>query len=101
VILSGVIILLLLISTVYFYTSHQAGVNTLAHSQTATTSVKTAQTPIHTPTVAPTPTPTPQPGLYIAGTYKGSMFDEITQQTTGFTLFLGQTKGYAPLSGTF
>jgi serine/threonine protein kinase len=100
-IISGVIILLLLASTVYFYTSHQAGVNALAHSQTATASVKTAQTPIHTPTVAPTPTPTPQPGLYIAGTYKGSMFDEITQQTTGFTLFIGQTRGYAPLSGTF
>jgi serine/threonine protein kinase len=86
-IISGVIIVLLLISTVYFYTSHRAGVNTLAHSQT--------------PTVALTPTATPQPGLYIAGTYLGVMFDEITQQTTAFTLLMEQTRGYAPLSGSF
>jgi serine/threonine protein kinase len=104
-IISGLIIVLLLLlllaGTVYVYGNHQARVNALAQSQTATASVKPVQTPTHAPTVAITPTPKPQNGLYIAGTYNGSMFDQITQQTTTFTLFIGQTRGNAVLSGTY
>lgn len=102
-IISGLIVLLLLAlvaSTVYLYNSHQAGVNALALSQTAT-AFAPHQTPVHTPTAAVTPTPKPQNGLYIAGTYKGSMFNQITQQTTFFTVFIGQSKGDAALSGIY
>ncbi len=97
----AVLLLLLLAGTVYVYSNHQVSVNALAQSQTATASVKPVQTPTHAPTVAITPTPKPQNGLYIAGTYNGSLFDQITQQTTTFTLFIGQTRGNAVLSGTY
>ncbi len=97
----AVLLLLLLAGTVYVYSNHQVSVNALAQSQTATASVKPVQTPTHAPTVAITPIPKPQNGLYIAGTYNGSLFDQITQQTTTFTLFIGQTRGNAVLSGTY
>ncbi len=100
-IISGLIILLLLVSTIYFYSSHQADVNAIAHSQTATALAKAGQTPIHTPTVTITPTPTPQKGLYIAGTYNGSMFDQTTGQTTSISVLIEQGKGIAPFSGSF
>src|SRR6266702_3197004 len=100
-ILSGLIILLLLASTVYLYSSHQANVNAVAHSQTATAFAKPVQKPTHVPTPASTPTPKPQNGLYIAGTYNGSMVNEITQQTSTIAVFLGQSQGNAALSGTF
>lgn len=102
-IISGLIVLLVLVlvaSSFYLYSSHQAGVTALALSQTATAFVP-HQTPVHTPTAAVTPTPKPQNGLYIAGTYRGSMFNEITQQTTSFTIFIGQSKGNAALSGIY
>jgi len=100
-ILSGLIILLLLASTVYLYSNHQANVNAVAHSQTATAFAKPVQKPTHAPTPISTPTPKPQNGLYIAGTYNGSMTNEITQQSTSIAVFLGQTQGNAALSGTF
>jgi len=104
-IISGLIIvvllLILLTGTAYVYGNHQASVNTPTHSQTVTAAVKSGQTPPDSTTVAVTPTRRPQNGLYIAGTYKGSMFDQITNRTTYFTLFIGQNKGYAPLSGLF
>ncbi len=42
--------------------------------------------PTHT-TIPPTPavTPIPQNGLYIPGTYNGSMYNSTTQQTTSIT----------------
>jgi len=91
----------LLTATPYLSRKRSARVNTPAHSQTATASTKPGQTPTNSSTETITPTLTPQNGLYIAGTYKGSMFDQITQQTQHFTLFIGQTQGYAPLSGLF
>ncbi len=104
-IISGLIIvallLILLTGTAYVYGNHQASVNTPAHSQTTTASTKPGQTSTDTSTGTITSTLTPQNGLYIAGTYKGSMFDQITQQTQHFTLFIGQNKGYAPLRGLF
>jgi hypothetical protein len=57
-----------------------------------------------TPTAATaTTTPTqasPQNGLYIAGTYNGSMFDQTTQQITYISVLLVQSEGNAALSGT-
>ena len=96
-----VVVALLLLSTgaFYFYTSHRSGTNqpvnanTLNHPQSPTTAKHTA-----TPTLGVTPTP--QPGLYIAGTYKGSMFNETTQQSAPIAVFLVQTRGYAPLKGS-
>ncbi|HAT44002.1 MAG TPA: hypothetical protein DCS90_02765, partial [Ktedonobacter sp.] len=102
-IISGLIVLLVLVlvaSSFYLYSSHQVNVNALTLSQTATAFVP-HPTPVHTPTAAVTPTPKPQNGLYIAGTYKGSMFSEITQKTVFFTMFIGQNKGNAALSGIY
>lgn len=97
-ILSGLIILLLLAGAVYFYSSHQSNANALLlQSQTATA---LAQTPKHTPTVRITPTTKPPNGLYIAGTYNGSMNDATTQQTTSISVFIQQKEGSGVLSGT-
>src|SRR5712691_5734669 len=75
-ILSGLIILFLLVGAgiggLFLYTSHQADLNAIAHSQTATALAKSVQTPTH----PANPTPTPQKGLYIAGTYNGSMVNQ-------------------------
>jgi len=77
-------------------------VNAVAHSQTATAfAAKPTQKPTQAPTPTSTPTPKPQNGLYIAGTYNGSMVNAITQQTSTIAVFLGQTQGNAALSGTF
>ena len=64
----------------------------------------------HTPLATATPTPRitypppttvpPHNGLYIAGTYNGSIFDQTAQQTTYISVFLVQSKGNAALSGT-
>ncbi|HEX6553300.1 MAG TPA: hypothetical protein VF026_11095 [Ktedonobacteraceae bacterium] len=48
----------------------------------------------------PVATATPRNGLYIAGTYNGSMFDQTTQQTTSISVLLVQSEGNAALSGT-
>jgi serine/threonine protein kinase len=102
-ILSGLIILVLLlllaVGGYYFYSSHQASVNASTLSQTATATAK-LQTSTHAPTGTNTSTATQQNGLYIAGTYNGSMFDQTTQQTTQISVFLVQTQGNAALSGT-
>jgi hypothetical protein len=51
-------------------------------------------------TATPVPTTaTQRSGLYIAGTYNGSMFDQTTQQITYISVFLVQSKGNADLSG--
>ena len=99
VIVSVILVLLLLSSgAFYFFANHQSSANqpvntnSLNHQQTPTTAA--------TATATAALTPTPQPGLYIAGTYNGSMFNETTQQTSTITFFLVQTKGYAPLRGS-
>jgi len=76
-------------------------------SSGATTSLTSAT---HTPLATATPTPRityppptavpPQNGLYIAGTYNGSIFDQTAQQITYISVFLVQSKGNAALSGT-
>jgi hypothetical protein len=100
-IISSLIILILLVlvaGTVYFYSNRQASANTLAQSQTATA---LAQTPTHTSTGTITPTAPPQKGLYIAGTYNGSMFDQTTQQTSHISVQIVQSNGNGAFSGTF
>ncbi len=101
-IISGLIILLLLVGTGYYFISQQSSsrqADTIAHSKTATALAQARQTP--TRTLTGTPSTTPQNGLYIAGTYNGSMFDQTTQQTSYITVFIVQTRGDATLSGKF
>lgn len=93
--LISVVVVLLLLSSVafYFFANHQTNNN-----QPINANALNHQSP--TASVKLTSTPTPQPGLYIAGTYNGSMFNETTQQTTFISVFLMQTTGYAPLKGS-
>ncbi|TMD60834.1 MAG: hypothetical protein E6I91_18335 [Chloroflexi bacterium] len=57
--------------------------------------------PKYTPTVRITPTAKPPNGLYIAGTYNGSMNDATTQQTTSTSVFIQQSQGSGVLNGMF
>ena len=101
--LSGLIILIILLLLAgggyFFYSSHQANVSSSALTQTATAGK--LLTPTHASSVTVTVTTTQQNGLYIAGTYNGSMTDQTTQQTTQISVLLVQTQGNAALSGTF
>lgn len=95
-IISVVIVLLIIAGGVLFYSNYHAQQTALSVGQTATAQAKSA------PTQAPTPTATPKPqkGLYIAGSYNGSMTNQNTGQTSSITVFLVQTQGYAPLTGS-
>jgi len=98
VVTSLIILLLVIIAGVggfFLYSGHPTG-TTLASSQTATASAQTLPTQAATVTS----TPTPQNGLYIAGTYNGSMTDQTTGQTSHISVNIVQTQGFAPLSGT-
>jgi serine/threonine protein kinase len=98
-IISGVIVLLLLAGTLYFYNNSQANAHTIALSQTATA---LALIPKHAATVQPTPSPTPiPPGIYIAGTYNGSMSDGTTGQTSTISVMIVQSQGSGVLNGKF
>ena len=98
-IISVLVILFLLVGMLFYFnnrpnSSPSSSVNHLAQSQTATALVK------HQPTPLPTATATPRSGLYIAGTYSGTMVNETSQQATSITVYIVQTKGEAPLSGS-
>jgi eukaryotic-like serine/threonine-protein kinase len=99
-IISGLIILVMLLllggGGYFFYSNHQSNNNSVTLTQTASAGK------LLTPTKGITPTATKtQNGLYIAGTYNGSMADQTTQQTSRISVFLLQTQGNAALSGTF
>ena len=100
-VISGLIILVLLIILAgggyLLYSSHQSTNHTVSLTQTATAKL----TPGKNAGTSPTSTKTQQKGMYIAGTYNGSMTDQTTQQTSQITVFLSQTQGDAALSGTF
>jgi eukaryotic-like serine/threonine-protein kinase len=102
-IISGLIILLLVVLIAgggfFLYSSHQSNNNSVSLTQTATAGK--LLTPTKNAGVTATPTKTQQNGLYIAGTYNGSMSDQTTQQTSQITIVLTQTQGNAALSGTF
>ena len=74
-------------------TQHQTALRLVVYTSLA------GQAPAYPPTV--TPTTAPQNGLYIAGVYNGSMYDETKQQTTNISVFIKQSKGKADFSGTF
>ncbi len=74
-------------------TQHQTALRLVVYTSFA------GQAPAYTPTV--TPTTRSQKGLYIAGTYNGSMYDETKQQTTNISVFIKQSKGSADFKGTF
>jgi len=67
----------------------------LRQRSSGTTATLTPAT--HTPLA--TRTATPRNGLYVAGTYNGSMFDQTTQQLTYISVFLVQSEGNTALSG--
>ena len=74
-------------------TQHQTALRFVVYTSLA------GQTPAYTPPV--TASARPQNGLYIAGVYNGSMYDEIKQQTTNISVLIKQSKGKANFSGTF
>jgi serine/threonine protein kinase len=100
-ILSGLIILLVVVLLAgggfFLYSSRQSNNNSVSLTQTATAGK--LLTP--TKTAGATATATQQNGLYIAGTYNGTMTDQTTGQTSQITVELVQTQGNAALSGTF
>ncbi|HEX6478523.1 MAG TPA: hypothetical protein VF043_06745 [Ktedonobacteraceae bacterium] len=74
-----------------------AALTPATHTPLAT---RTAQVTPTAATATPAPTTaTPRNGLYVAGTYNGSMFDQTTQQITSISVLLVQSKGNAALSG--
>jgi serine/threonine protein kinase len=96
--LSIVVVILLLAGTLFAYFSHQSAnqpinSNAINHTQTPTVVAKL------TPSL--TATGKVQNGLYIAGTYNGSMLDETTSQTILISILIVQTRGDAALTGTF
>jgi eukaryotic-like serine/threonine-protein kinase len=95
----AVVILLSVAVGVLIYRSHQTGASSIAGSQTGTTQAKQGVTPAGSATVAVTATP--PPGLFIAGTYNGSMYTQSAQQTTPITLIIKQKQGSGSLSGTY
>ncbi|MFL5626450.1 MAG: hypothetical protein ACJ788_12735, partial [Ktedonobacteraceae bacterium] len=98
-IISGVIVLLLLAGTLYFYNSGQANAHALALTQTATAQALIQR---HAATVQPTQSPTSiPPGMYIAGTYNGSMSDGTTGQTSTISVMIVQSRGSGVLNGKY
>jgi len=102
-IISGLIILVLVVLLAgggfLLYSSHQSSNNSVSLTQTA--SAGKLLTPTKSAGITATPTKTQQNGLYIAGTYNGSMTDQTKQQTSQITVMLEQTQGNGALSGTF
>ncbi len=98
-IISLLVVLLLVASGLFYFNVLSNGRQTGAAGSHAGTPVAT-HTSNSTPTPAITPTPTPQNGMYIPDTYRGSMFNETTGQTTYLTIFLVQTKGNGTLTGS-
>ncbi len=104
----GLLLILLLVGSGIFYfnvsrsNNSQLGANAINHQNAGATqtAASTQQRPTATPTRGVTPTPTPQNGMYIPGTYKGSMANSTTQQTTYITVYLVQSKGSGALTGS-
>jgi eukaryotic-like serine/threonine-protein kinase len=99
-IISGLIILVVVVLLAgggfFLFNSRQSNNNSVSLTQTATAGK------LLTPTKnAATPTKTQKNGLFIAGTYNGSMTDQTSQQTSQITVLLTQTQGNGALSGTF
>lgn len=87
ILVSLLVVLALVAGTAYVYVSRSSGTQ--------------HPTPTAVAKSTPTATPTPLPGLYIAGTYNGSMADNTSGRTSQVSVMITQNKGFAPLSGTF
>lgn len=85
---SLLVVLLLLAGSIYVYASRlsQAG-------------AQSAPTHVVPPTPTATPSPAPAPGLYIAGTYNGSLGNDAGLSES-LSVYLIQTKGSGVLTGS-
>ncbi|HVB20826.1 MAG TPA: protein kinase [Ktedonobacteraceae bacterium] len=96
--LIAVFVVLVLVGTIFLYTSRQnnplTAANATRNQLSPTVTLKPAATP------SPAATATPPPGLYIAGTYQGSILNNATQQTTYLTVFIVQNQGSGSLKGS-
>ncbi len=97
--LISVFVVLVLVGTIFLFASrqnnnHAVAGNVTGSQQSPTASVKPTTTP------SPVATATPPPGLYIAGTYNGSILNATTQQTTYITVFIVQSQGSGALKGS-
>jgi serine/threonine protein kinase len=97
IMLVAVIVLVLALSGALYFTRSSKQASTLTNALT------TGGTPtaVLSPTTPPTPTPTIVPnGLFIPDSYRGSMQDNTTQQTSTITVFVTQKKGSGALGGS-
>jgi serine/threonine protein kinase len=97
---SLVIIALLVFGSIYLFSNRQANINpvnanTLNHAQTATAAARRV-----TPSPTITPTQVPRSNVYVAASYGGSMTDQNNGQRTSITVYIVQTRGFAPLTGS-
>jgi serine/threonine protein kinase len=93
-VLAVAVIVLLIASATSLYMVRQQG---LSASRALTSTAGRQGVAATTPAV--TPSPTPSSGLYIAGTYNGTMTDSTTQQVTRLSVYLVQTQGQGTLQG--
>lgn len=95
----GIVVVIVLVLSGVLYLTHFSQQKSPQTAAITAKNTPTAATP--TPTVGITPTPTVVPnGLYIPDTYRGSMQDNTTQQSSTITVFLTQKKGSGALSGS-
>jgi serine/threonine protein kinase len=92
--IAAFVVLALLAGTIFYYAGHLNGNHPAAANQSSPTA---SSKPTATPTPRPTAVP---PGLYIAGTYNGSLLNETTQQTTYITVFITQNQGSGAINGS-
>jgi serine/threonine protein kinase len=94
---SALALCVLLGGGIFALLNHQgANKQNLGHQPASTSTPQTRATVA----LSPTPTTTPAPGLYIAGTYNGSMADLSLQHTTLISISIQQTQGQGALKGT-
>ncbi len=91
------VVVVVLAGVIFLYVGRQHTNQPATANGTGKQTSPTAATKV-TPT--PSPSPTPPPGLYIAGTYNGSILDNTTQQTTYLTVFIVQSQGSGVLKGS-
>lgn len=96
-VLSIAVVIVLIAGTIFFYVSHQS-----SNPSLTSTTINHSQTPPVVVKLKPSPTVTKvQNGLYIAGTYNGSMLDETSGQQSLISVKIVQTQGNGTLTGTF
>lgn len=90
--------LLLVVGATFFYVVRQSGAPASSQAGRQPSPTVAAQ---HTATALPTATASPTPpGLFIAGTYNGTMTDSSTRQVTRLSVHLVQAQGQGALRGS-